>query len=160
MKTEDLMNLPLEEQKEWVLKSTSDLDDDPFCYIIELDEYRLNEVLEYPEEYGIADDIKHAGLDLTEKRENEIYSGEPLTPEELRLLKDVLMEQQGEDPYEGDNYMARAITCSNGQVVAIFKGRAAGHGVDWSFTHLCGSKDECIADLRSKLMEDEQLFFL
>ena len=34
MKTEDLMNLPFEEQKEWVLKSTSDSDDDPFCYII------------------------------------------------------------------------------------------------------------------------------
>lgn len=160
MKTEDLMNLSFKEQKEWVLKSTSDLDDDPFCYIIELDEYRLNEVLEHPEENGIADDIKHAGLDLTEMRENEIYSGKPLTLEELRLLKDVLMERQGEDPYKGDNYMARAVTCSNRQVVAIFKGRAAGHGVEWSFTHLCGSKDECVAALRSKLTEDAQLFFL
>ena len=160
MNTEDLLKLAFEEQKDWVLKSTSDSDDDPFCYIIELDEYRLNEMLEDPEEYGIADDIRHAGLDLTEKRENEIYSGDSLKSEELRLLKDVLMEQQGEDPYEGDNYMARAITCSNGQVVAIFKGRAAGHGVDWSFDGLCGSKDEYVADLRSKLGENEQLFFL
>ena len=98
MNTEDLLKLTSEEQKEWVLKSTSVSDDDPFCYIIELDEYRLNEMLEDPEEYGIADDIRHAGLDLTEKRENEIYSGDSLKSEELRLLKDVLMEQQGEDP--------------------------------------------------------------
>jgi hypothetical protein len=160
MNTEDLLKLTFEEQKEWVLKSTSVSDDDPFCYIIELDEYRLNEMLEDPEEYGIADDIRHAGLDLTEKRENEIYSGDSLKSEELRLLKDVLMEQQGEDPYEGDNYMARAITCSNGQVVAIFKGRAAGHSVDWTFDCLCGSKDEYVADLRNKLSENEQLFFL
>ena len=127
-------------------------------YIITLDEYKLEEMIDYPEDYETGSKIKRVYPKLEAVRENEINNGAKITDTELEYLKKVVLEEQGEDGHEGTNYMTLNISCTDGTVLALFYGQSAGQHVDWSFLDLYQSRDDLIKSLKSNLDNNESYF--
>ena len=125
-------------------------------YIITLDEYTLEEMIDYPENYETGSEIKTVYPKLEAVRENEINNGAKITDIELVYLKKVVLEKQAEDGHEGTNYMTLNINCADGVVLAVFYGQSAGNYVDWSFLDLYQSRDDLIKSLKSNLGADDR----
>ena len=158
MLSKQLLAMEFEEQRDYVLSATKDAtDDDPFCFVINLDEGRLQDMLDNPGDYEIGFDIQQRSPTMSDKRAQAINEGAPLSTAELKLLKAALIEIQSEDGFEGINYMSRNIALDDTNLLSVFNGQAYGHGVACSFYGLYSSQADCMAELRKDLEPDQSL---
>ena len=153
----ELFDLPAEKISGIANKLLEDLSTiDLIGYILTLDESILEEMIDYPEDYETGSKIKSVYPKLDAARENEINNGAKITDNELIYLKEFILEKQGEDGFEGTNYMTLNISCTDGIVLAVFYGQSAGNYVDWSFLNLYQSRDDLIKSIKSNLDDDER----
>ena len=153
----ELLDLPTEKISGVANKLLEDLSTiDLIGYILTLDESRLEEMIDYPEDYETGSEIKTVYPKLEAVRENEINNGAKITDIELVYLKKVVLEKQAEDGHEGTNYMTLNINCADGVVLAVFYGQSAGNYVDWSFLNLYQSRNDLIKSLKSNLGADDR----
>ena len=153
----ELFDLPAEKISGIANKLLEDLSTiDLIGYILTLDESILEEMIDYPEDYETGSEIKSVYPKLDAARENEINNGAKITDNELIYLKEFILEKQGEDGFEGTNYMTLNISCTDGIVLAVFYGQSAGNYVDWSFLNLYQSRDDLIKSIKSNLDDDER----
>ena len=155
----EVLDLPTEKIIGVANKLLEDLSTiDLIGYILTLDESRLEEMIDYPEDYETGSKIKRVYPKLEAVRENKINNGAKITDTELEYLKKVVLEEQGEDGHEGTNYMTLNISCTDGIVLAVFYGQSAGNYVDWSFLNLYQLRDDLIKSIKSNLDDDERFY--
>ena len=83
MTKEELFALTFEQQEIWAGHATDPADNQIFCYIIHLDEGRLEDMIDNPADYDVGNEIQQMDSTISDDRVKQINSGA-----ELVILKD------------------------------------------------------------------------
>ena len=160
MKKNKLFGLCFDKQQEWADEATDWGDNDPFCYVIFLDEGTLKDMIEYPGDYEIGHQMQKFDPMLTLDRVNEINEGAKLTERERKLLEEVVLQSQSEDCFEGQNFVARQIKCDDGDIIAVYTGFSEGPSTKLEFFGLYENKENFIKSLQSDLEPQQRIHLI
>ena len=160
MKKDELFGLCFDKQQEWADEATGWGDNDPFCYVISLDEGTLRDMIECPGDYEIGNQMQKFDPMLTLDRVNKINEGAKLSEREIKLLEEVVFQIQSEDCFEGQNFVARQINCDDGDIIAVYTGFSEGHNTKFEFFGLYENKDNFIKSLQSDLEPEQRIHLI
>lgn len=161
MQIKELISLKPSEQERWLRERISDFDQLPFDgepvgYIIHCDDERLNDYINYPEDYETGSLIKSAYSQLSSERENEINSGSKITSIEKKHLKSAVLEILSNDEFEGLTYTISGVDIEEHKVFATFSCQFIPHP-DYTFVRLHETEKEAIDTIKT-LSNDEYFF--
>ena len=118
--------------------------------VIHLEDYQ-----KYPDDYGVVFKLQDAGLEIDEKREEEINNGEPLTKEE----EDALIASVAED--DVDSWIGHhgfEIALKDGSLFTHFTGHSMGQGgVDFRYEGAFNNKAALIDHIGEQFLASFQV---
>jgi hypothetical protein len=159
----ELKKLDQLDQEKWLNENIADFDQVPFNgelvgYIIQCDDNRLDEYLNYPEDYETGSMIKSVFSELTSSRENEINEGSTITIDEKKYLREAVLEELSNDEFEGENYTVCAVELGDSQLFLTFSGKLIPYP-SWSYDDIYETKEQAVAAIKT-LSTNERFYRL
>ena len=162
MTKEELFALTFEQQEIWADHATDPADNQIFCYIIHLDEGRLEDMIDNPADYDVGNEIQQMDSTISDDRVKQINSGAELTAWERKSLEQFLLELQNQDEegLEGQNFVGRKVRCDDGEICAVYTGYSQGPSTELEFYSLYENEEDCIKSLQIDLEPQQRIYLI
>ena len=159
----ELKKLDQLDQEQWLHENIADFDQVPFDgelvgYVIQCDDNRLDEYINYPEDFETGSMIKSVFDELSSSREHEINEGAKITIDEKKYLREAVLEELSNDEFEGETYTVCAVELGESQIFLTFSGKLIPYP-SWTFDNIYETKKQAVAAIKT-LSKNERFYRL